>query len=547
MRYLIYQMKRIAAILIFLFLFELSYSQSGQWTWMKGTTAFYGWLHKDLMGVEDSTYHPPALYMASNWTDDEGKLWLFGGLTYDQFDLSKSYFDWIWRFNPSTNNWACMKASNYIGSLGDYGVLGVPDIDNYPSARIAAGFWKDSSGMIWMFGGTNNLGAYNDMWKYDMNTNMWTWVKGPDTWDVAGNYGILGVPATSNNPPPRGESASWVDKNNDLWLFGGYWLNTSIGWEYYNDLWRYNIATNIWTWMGGSQNVNQDGNNGSQGIPNTANIPRSRSCNCSWTDTAGNFYLFGGTTFWPSTYLFDDVWKYNPSIEEWTWLSGLDTTNSHGSLDQYCQYNSQNLPISRTQSSCIKLNDDEVLMLGGYVKWGSASITRDVWKYRISTNEWKIIWGDSLHVAGNFGTQGIYSPTNDPRSRVGASFWKENEDTIWIYGGDYNAYYNSEADLWRYTLDSNCMVSTNSNVIITENSEAIIYPNPATDQVNIKFPAGKSFFATVTFKSSSGIKLFEKKMEAGDAVVDIANLPAGLYFIEISSADYRKVFKLVKE
>ncbi|MEP7127472.1 MAG: kelch repeat-containing protein [Chitinophagales bacterium] len=540
-------MKTVTLLLISLLNLELCHAQSGQWTWMKGDTSFYDWLHKDSLGVEDPTFHPSALYMASNWTDDQGRLWLFGGLTYNSLNLHKQYFDFIWRYNPATNNWACMKASPYINSFGEYGILGVADSNNYPSSRIAAGFWKDTSGGIWMFGGVNAFGAWNDLWKYDMDSNTWTWVKGPDTWDVAGSYGEIGVPSPANNPPPRGESASWIDANNDLWLFGGYWLNTSVGWEYYSDLWKYNIATNMWTWMGGSNEVDQNGNNGIKGIPSITNLPKSRSCNCTWTDTAGNFYLFGGNTFWPLSELFDDVWRYSPNTKEWTWLSGLDTTDSHGFIDEYCEYSNENLPISRAQSACIKLNNDEIFMFGGFVRWTpSASITRDVWKYKISTNEWKIIWGDSVHVPGNFGIQGVYSPTNDPPSREGASCWKGNNDTVWIYGGNYNISWNSMADLWRYVLDSSCTIISTSEEVNAENSAIDVYPNPATDYFNIKLHSCKTFPVEIIIRSLSGTILFKTEIATSNISVDITDFTPGLYFIEIASNEYRKLFKLVK-
>jgi len=91
------------------------------------------------------------------------------------------------------------------------------------------------------------------------------------------------------------------------------------------------------------------------------------------------------------------------------------------------------------------------------------------------------------------------------------------------------------------------MVFTNSEVVNTENSEAFIYPNPATDHFSIKFPTSKFFSATLIIKSSSGVKFLHQKIETGDAVVDIAGFPEGLYFIEVVSEDYRKVFKLVKQ
>lgn len=34
-------------------------------------------------------------------------------------------------------------------------------------------------------------------------------------------WGQQGVPSPLNTPPPRGESFTWIDNSNALWLFGG--------------------------------------------------------------------------------------------------------------------------------------------------------------------------------------------------------------------------------------------------------------------------------------------------------------------------------------
>jgi N-acetylneuraminic acid mutarotase len=434
----IFLIKLICSLCFTISIAEAGYAQAGKWTWMKGDTAFYGWLHKGTLGVEDSTVHPPSLYLGSSWTDDSGTLWLFGGLTYAMLSYDIDYFDMIWRYNPATNNWACIKASSYANSLGEYGAPGLGDSSTYPPGRTVSALWKDTSGTIWMFGGVSVWGAWNDLWKYDMNTNIWTWVNGPDWYNIPGTYGTKGVPSSTNNPPPRGQSASWVDAENNLWLFGGWWLNPSVGWEFYNDLWKYNTSTNQWAWMGGTNQPDQPGIYGTQGIPDTSNLPTGRSCNCSWTDTAGNFYLFGGSSLDPLWLVYADIWRYNPNTKEWTWLKGPSNSNTDGIVGNYCEYEEPNNPETRDEAPCLRMNDDEVLLFGGENRGTTASATtRDVWVYKISTNTWKRVWGDNLPYEGNYGSKGIYASSNDPRSRIGATAWRQNENSLWIYGGNW--------------------------------------------------------------------------------------------------------------
>ena len=63
------------------------------------------------------------------------------------------------------------------------------------------------------------LDYLNDLWKFD-GTN-WIWISGSDT-VVYGVYGTKGVGSPSNIPGGRQGSISWIDSNNNLWLFGGF-------------------------------------------------------------------------------------------------------------------------------------------------------------------------------------------------------------------------------------------------------------------------------------------------------------------------------------
>src|SRR5205823_5511189 len=127
-----------------------------------------------------------------------------------------------------------------------------------PSKGFGAASWVDLSGNLWMFGGAM-MYNYNDLWKYDILNNTWTWMKGPNIPRDSGNYGIQGVPNPANYPSSRSETAvGWIDRVGDLWLYGG------LGAAALSDLWRYNISTNIWTWINGSPLIGIPGNYGTQ-------------------------------------------------------------------------------------------------------------------------------------------------------------------------------------------------------------------------------------------------------------------------------------------
>src|SRR5690606_6648693 len=101
-----------------------------------------------------------------------------------------------------------------------------PNINNIPGGRRGAITWTDTSGALWLFGGVGygagtGVGFLNDLWKYDIGTNTWTWISGPNTVNEVGTYGTKGVASTGNIPGARQTAAAWVDDDNNFWLFGG--------------------------------------------------------------------------------------------------------------------------------------------------------------------------------------------------------------------------------------------------------------------------------------------------------------------------------------
>ena len=151
---------------------------ANEWAWMSGSSTVgdngsqsgvYGTL-----GTLAAGNTPGGRSGASNWTDSNGNLWLFGGYGADAIG-NVGYLSDVWEFNPPTNDWAWMGGSSTVGSNGGqsgvYGALGTPAAGNIPGSRDAANSWTDGSGNLWLFGGygydaTGNYGPLNDLWEY---------------------------------------------------------------------------------------------------------------------------------------------------------------------------------------------------------------------------------------------------------------------------------------------------------------------------------------------------------------------------------------------
>ncbi|HMT35243.1 MAG TPA: kelch repeat-containing protein, partial [Chitinophagaceae bacterium] len=141
--------------------------------------------------------------------------------------------------------WTWMKGSNTGLSVGNYGVKGVSAPTNEPPARYQTAYWTDQNGDLWLFGGVVSGDLYNDLWRYSVSTNEWTWVSGAQgAANQVGVSGVQGVPSVNNFPSARGYGANcWTDNNNNLWLFAGYGYDNAASTGALEDLWKYNIAT----------------------------------------------------------------------------------------------------------------------------------------------------------------------------------------------------------------------------------------------------------------------------------------------------------------
>src|SRR5438477_9003315 len=92
------------------------------------------------------------------------------------------------------------------------------------------------------------------------------------------------------------------------------------------------INTNSqWTWIKGDNIPNVIGVYGTQGVAAAANKPGSRPGSISWIDLSGNFWLLGGYGLDPgSINIYNDLWKYNTTNNQWTWMKGDNIVNQIG-------------------------------------------------------------------------------------------------------------------------------------------------------------------------------------------------------------------------
>ena len=431
------------------------------WTWIDGTKTA-GTIAAPQYGSFPATAPPTvpnpftntpgARYGAAGWTDKGGNLWLFGGdgwelaggtpqdtlnapmndlwvcvmigPDYCQWQLQGAYDPTVVNTVPPTTVGKQIIANAQHERQG--GSYSSPFV---PPARLGAATWTDNTGNLWLFGGSNGANYLNDLWEFHASTlsadftasaGQWTWQSGASTQFVDQN----GVYPPTANPYPgaRTNAVSWTDASGNFWLFGGFGKDGAGTLGFLNDLWEYTGGT--WTFISGSSLANQVGIYGTPGVASGTNAPGGRQEAVGWADAAGNLWLFGGegedgNNPPTANGILDDLWVYNITANQWTFVMGNTTANQTG------VYEAQTVvgPVSTI---------------------GAASTC-------------------GLTVGLTVGGKVICSPVSTtgalPGSRWGASGWTDAGGNFWLYGGwglDSSGTNGNGAlnDLWVYTPNS---------------------------------------------------------------------------------------------
>jgi N-acetylneuraminic acid mutarotase len=370
-------------------------------------------------------------------------------------------------------------------SPGVYGILQHPSATNFPGSREDSVTWTDAEGHLWLFGGfgddsvNNAQVTLNDLWMFDPNSRIWTWMGGSDkvpanVGGVPGVYGSLGEASGYNVPGSRQDAMSWTTPDGMLWLLGGSGMDSLKRWGYLNDLWMFNPFTGKWTWTGGSDTVpksstgsytGQPGVYGTLQTPAATNIPGGRSSACAAAGSDGTVWMFGGAGVDAAGALgyLNDLWEYRTPDAEWVWMSGSNTVpasiyDNGGLAGVYGTLGTPdpaNMPGSRSFSSCwVDLQGRFWLFSGiGYDAKGNFVALDDLWQFDPVTTEWTWMGGiQTESERGLFGDIGIPSTVYLPSG--GGPNWTDSHGDLWLFGGGDRDAMGNEGDLndvWKFS------------------------------------------------------------------------------------------------
>jgi len=214
-----------------------------------------------------------------------------------------------------------------------------------------------------------------------------------------------------------------------------------------------------WTWEGGLNTVNASGLYGTLGSAAAGSVPGARYWTSSWTDSSGNFWLFGGVGYDAAgaTGYLNDLWQYSPATGLWTWVSGANALNASGVYGTQGTAAAGNVPGARYSSSSWIDSSGNLWLFGGAGSDAAGAIgnLNDLWRYSPSTGLWTWISGASGdNASGIYGTLGTAAAGNVPGARYSASSWIDSSGNLWLFGGvgnDSTGAVGNLNDLWRYS------------------------------------------------------------------------------------------------
>ena len=280
---------------------------TGNWVWVGGGMGA-GLANYGTQGVPSTTNTPGVINEVDcKWLDSNGNPWLFNDIdgVLWQFDVSLN--QWIWKKGTPSS------FTPIYGTIGTYAAANEPAIVvSCPSTGNSWCYWQIGD-TFWVY--INRSFTQTEIWKYSVALNQWACVR-IDTVNSGPVYGTSCSENAANMPEPKEETrARWTDQCGNLWLFGGM---DYCGGSGYNDLWRFNVQTNNWTWIGGGS---IPGNLGVQGVPAITNWPNPANGAFSWQNENG-FWLSAGQVVSNPTHI---MWLYEPDTVVANFAYALDT------------------------------------------------------------------------------------------------------------------------------------------------------------------------------------------------------------------------------
>lgn len=230
-------------------------------------------------------------------------------------------------------------------------------------------------------------------------------------------------------------------------------------------MYRYTRYTRQWVLLHGGVIPNTSPVYGARGVSDSAVSPGGRQGSCTAVDSNnGRLLLFGGVQL----NRFGELWGYNPSINQFTWIAGAQGSSNYPTYTQGAIGGGLSALGNRQFPSCWFWNNS-IVVFAGQTNAGSAN---DIWKYSFNNDTWVWLKGSS-QIGTAAALESVYpvakgKPTDTalPYPRWAAAYASDViNGRMWMHGGygwntaGVNIQMN---DLWSDSsraIDSTCAVT----------------------------------------------------------------------------------------
>jgi Galactose oxidase, central domain len=384
------------------------------------------------------------------------------------------------------NDWTWMDGDNTGNQKGSFTKLAAPTTppaaptqnSSTPGGRRYPATWTDQNGNLWLFGGYGysydpnfplQPGFFSDMWEYTGTANYFGGFN--NLWQV------IQAEGAALAPDDRWGAVTWTDAAGDLWLFGG--ANDDF---FYNDLWKFNIASSTWTLVSGG--ANQKGVYGTKGTASAGNIPGSRWGASAHIDASGRVWLFGGFGFDDETdtsqpNLLNDLWMLQGG--QWTWVNGSSTVNQTGNYGTQGTAAASNVPGARQSSASWLDASGNFWLFGGFDldSQGHPDALNDLWEFK--GGQWTWVSGANVvNQPAVYGTQGVAAASNVPGAAWSPAAWIDLSGNLWLFGGQgFDSTGNgSLSDIWEFNVTTSQWVWVKGPGSVSQAGVYGTQPNP---------------------------------------------------------------------
>lgn len=534
-----------------------------------------------------------------------------GNLTYNDF----------WEFDPATNAWT--QKANFAGasrasatgfSIGSKGYIGLGGYSdsttdyyytdfweydpatntwiqkaNFPTGRhLAIGFSIGNKGYIGTGRGGNypNHILYNDLWEYDVSTDIWTQkadFAGTARWGATGfsiddkGYIATGLDVIGSRKKDLWEYDpainSWTQKANfpgtRRWLATGCRIGNKVYYgtgtndlNRYNDFWEYDPSVDTWT-----QKANFGGTERSAAVA---------------FSIGSKAYIGSGTgSNFPAYFYYNDLWEYSPEcISSPEICNGIDD-NCDGIIDNINSTVNPNGTIKICQGTAVTLtaNDGagtyQWLKAGNTIsgataqtyvtkKAGAFSVRETGFSCNTTSAATTIVVNPSPAATISYATLDLCGQSSvllTANSGAGYSYqWLKGNTTL---SGQTNQTYNATAKGTYKVIVTNSYgcskASAGAKVIKSckeslldeaENVEMILYPNPGADHATIQFTLTQPSDVYIKVYNLSGKEIeteLDNDVEQGDhsLTLNTARFSKGVYLVKMISDFGTETRKLI--